>query len=83
MPVYVYETVPADSGEAPRRFEVRQSMRDAALTHDPETGVPVRRVIQGGYLNTQRWTKSPGSPRPPAASGGGGTCCGISGCGPH
>jgi hypothetical protein len=82
MPLYVYETLPAAPDEAPRRFEVKQSMRDAALTHDPETGRPVRRVIQGGYLNTQRWTKSPGSPKP-AASSGGGPCCGIAGCGRH
>lgn len=47
MPVYVYETLPAAGGE-PRRFEVRQGMRDAPLTHDPDTGLPVRRVILGG-----------------------------------
>ncbi len=82
MPVYVYETIPTGAAERPRRFEVKQSMKDAALTHDPETGHPVRRVIQGGYLNTQRWTKSPGSPKP-AASSGSGSCCGVSGCGPH
>lgn len=45
MPTYVYET----TGKKPRRFELKQSMKDAALTHDPETGEPVRRVISGGY----------------------------------
>lgn len=48
MPTYVYETIPRAAGEAPRRFEVQQSMRDDPLTTDPETGVPVKRVISGG-----------------------------------
>lgn len=48
MPIYVYETVPS-GGKLPRRFELKQSMNDAPLTHDPETGDPVRRVISGGY----------------------------------
>lgn len=80
MPTYVYETLPAAPAEAPRRFEMKQSMRDAPLTHDAQTGGPVRRVIQSGYLNTQRWTKAPA-----ASAGGaaGGSCCGIAGCGPH
>ena len=85
MPIYIYETLPGRRGGQPRQFEVKQSMNDAALTQHPETGVRIRRIIQGGYLNTQRWTK--GSPAPaktgvsrPAA---GGICCGVSGCGPH
>ena len=45
MPTYVYET----AGKKPRRFEVKQGMNDAPLTHDPETGEPVRRVISGGF----------------------------------
>lgn len=49
MTTYVYETIPARSGEEPRRFEVRQSMNDAPLTKHPETGEPVRRVISGGF----------------------------------
>jgi predicted nucleic acid-binding Zn ribbon protein len=48
MPTYTYETIPADSAEEPRRFEVFQGMNDDALTHDPETGLPVRRIITGG-----------------------------------
>jgi hypothetical protein len=28
---------------------MKQSMRDAALTHDPETGHPVRRVPQASF----------------------------------
>lgn len=48
MPTYLYEVIPESETEMPRRFEVRQSMKDAPLTTDPETGRPVRRVILGG-----------------------------------
>jgi predicted nucleic acid-binding Zn ribbon protein len=48
MATYIYETVP-DSPDAPvRRFEIKQSMKDDPLTHDPHTGMKVRRVISGG-----------------------------------
>ena len=49
MATYVYETIPEQPGETPRRFEVVQSMKDAALTRDPATGRRVRRVISGGF----------------------------------
>lgn len=48
MPTYVYETIPNDDQTPPRRFEVFQSMTDDALTTDPETGFPVKRIISGG-----------------------------------
>ena len=48
MPTYVYETIPADPADKPRRFEVFQRMNDAALTRDPESGEPVRKIITGG-----------------------------------
>ena len=47
MPIYVYETT--DTSKPPRRFEIKQSMKDEPLRVDPETGEPVRRVISGGY----------------------------------
>ena len=44
MPTYVYQVITDDdSGEV---FEVVQSMQDEALTEHPETGEPVRRIIQ-------------------------------------
>jgi hypothetical protein len=46
MPTYVYETIPKQG--KPKRFELWQSMKDAALTKHPETGEPVRRLIVGG-----------------------------------
>lgn len=49
MATYVYETIPTRDGEEPRRFEVVQSMKDAPLTRDPQTGARVRRVISGGF----------------------------------
>ena len=48
MATYVYETIPERPEDQPRRFEVKQKMSDPALTHDPETGLPVRRIITGG-----------------------------------
>lgn len=48
MPTYVYETTPVKKGDKIRRFEIRQSIKDAALTKHPETGEPVKRVISGG-----------------------------------
>ncbi len=49
MPTYVYETIPEDASEEPERFEVKQSMSDDKLTHHPDTGVPVRRLVSGGF----------------------------------
>jgi hypothetical protein len=49
MATYVYETIPRQDGETPRRFEVRQSMKDVPLTRHPDTGEAVKRVISGGY----------------------------------
>lgn len=75
MPTYIYETVPQNEVEAPKRFEVRQSMNDKALTHHPDTGAPVRRVIIGGtgFMGA----KSSGGNSAPS----GGSC--GSGCGCH
>lgn len=48
MATYVYETIPSNSKQKPKRFELQQKMSDAALTKHPETGEPIRRVIVGG-----------------------------------
>ena len=48
MPTYVYETIPGNPDDEPYRFEVFQRMTDAALTHDPDSGKPVRKIITGG-----------------------------------
>jgi predicted nucleic acid-binding Zn ribbon protein len=56
MATYTYETIPQKKGQKPRRFEFEQKMSDSALTHDPESGLPVRRVITGGSGNIMRGT---------------------------
>jgi predicted nucleic acid-binding Zn ribbon protein len=48
MAVYVYETIPRNKRQKPRRFEVEQKMSDPPLKKDPKTGLPVKRVIVGG-----------------------------------
>ena len=48
MPTYIYQTIGTGPGEESRRFEQFQKMNDQALTHDPDTGLPVQRVITGG-----------------------------------
>jgi predicted nucleic acid-binding Zn ribbon protein len=48
MATYVYETIPQKMGQKVRRFEIEQKMSDPALTHDPKSGEPVKRVIIGG-----------------------------------
>ena len=32
MPIYVYETIPAKKGAKPKRYEIKQSIKDAALS---------------------------------------------------
>jgi len=54
MTTYIYETIPNDAKTAPRRFEVQQNMSDPPLKVDPESGLPVRRVITGGSGNIMR-----------------------------
>jgi len=48
MATYIYETIPTNPKVRPRRFEVQQKMSDPPLKVDPESGLPVRRVIIGG-----------------------------------
>ncbi len=48
MATYVYETIPRNANERPRRFEVEQKMTELPLKVDPKSGLPVRRVITGG-----------------------------------
>nr|VFK07853.1 MAG: hypothetical protein BECKLPF1236B_GA0070989_100314 [Candidatus Kentron sp. LPFa]VFK09562.1 MAG: hypothetical protein BECKLPF1236A_GA0070988_100259 [Candidatus Kentron sp. LPFa]VFK25599.1 MAG: hypothetical protein BECKLPF1236C_GA0070990_1002310 [Candidatus Kentron sp. LPFa]VFK63808.1 MAG: hypothetical protein BECKUNK1418G_GA0071005_103717 [Candidatus Kentron sp. UNK]VFK70914.1 MAG: hypothetical protein BECKUNK1418H_GA0071006_104218 [Candidatus Kentron sp. UNK] len=77
MPTYIYETIPEDSSMEPRRFEVEQRMADDPLTTDPDTGLPVRRVISGGVGFLA------GGDMGYASEPAGGSCCntGMCGCG--
>ncbi|MEZ5277501.1 MAG: zinc ribbon domain-containing protein [Opitutaceae bacterium] len=76
MATYVYETITDDATRPPRRFEVQQSMKDDPLTHDPESGLPVRRIITGGYGFVSA-ARDSGIGQPPPASGGCGAGCGC------
>ena len=49
MPIYVYETIPTVPDQPVRRFEMKQSMSEPALSKDPQTGAPVQRLISGGF----------------------------------
>jgi predicted nucleic acid-binding Zn ribbon protein len=59
VPIYEYRRPDGTT------FELLQSMRDDALTHDPETGVPVERVLHApavhfkgsGFYNTDYGTR--------------------------
>ena len=59
MPIYEYRRPDGTT------FEVMQKMSDDALTHDPETGVPVQRVLTppaihfkgSGFHNTDYGTR--------------------------
>ncbi|WP_019587217.1 FmdB family zinc ribbon protein [Deinococcus apachensis] len=71
MPTYVYKNI--ETGEL---YEIKQSMREDALTRHPETGVPIKRVLSapgiafrgsGFYVTDSRPKPSEGS-----GSGGGG-----------
>lgn len=72
MPTYVYETIPQFDGDLPKRFEIRQSMKDAALTQHPDSGQPVRRVPIGGT-----GVMGGGGVASRPAGGGCGTGCGC------
>jgi predicted nucleic acid-binding Zn ribbon protein len=64
MTTYVYETIPQQPGEEPKYYEIKQSMKEAPLERHPETGEPIRRVMQGGY-----GILSGSKPQPPARPG--------------
>lgn len=76
MAIYVYETIPAGADATVKTYEIRQSMKDPALTKHPETGEPIRRIITGGL---GIMTSSKGAPASRPSSGG----CGGGGCGCH
>jgi hypothetical protein len=44
MPMYVYQVIEEDGSEG-EVFEVLQSMSEPALTHHPENGKPVKKLL--------------------------------------
>jgi len=72
MPVYVYRNL--TTGET---FEIEQRITEPALTEDPRTGDPVRRLIQpvgiafrgsGFYVNDSRKESAPAGTGPAAGT---------------
>ena len=56
MPTYVYQVIHDDDSEG-EVFEVVQKMSDPPLTGHPETGEPVRRIVQAPNIAGQ-WSES-------------------------
>ncbi len=54
MPTYVYQVVTEDGSDG-ETFEVVQKMSDPPLSRHPQTGRPVRRVIQTPNI-AGRWS---------------------------
>lgn len=79
MATYIYETT--DEKAPVRQFELQQSMKDAAFTHHPETGEPIRRVITGGYGFAGTGNAPRHADMQKAMSSGKGSC--GTGCGCH
>jgi len=76
MAIYTYETIPSAPDQPVRTYEIRQSMKDAALSTHPETGEPIRRIITGG-LGFMSSGKGGASAAPSSGHGCGAGC----GCG--
>ncbi|MEJ2287282.1 MAG: FmdB family transcriptional regulator [Deinococcales bacterium] len=83
MPTYVYKNL--STGDT---FEVHQRITEPALTEHPETGDPVKRVIQpvgiafkgsGFYVNDSRAGSSTSSSGSKESSGGAAAGAGSSG----
>jgi predicted nucleic acid-binding Zn ribbon protein len=75
MATYTYETIPTAPDQPVYTYEIRQSMKDAALSTHPETGKPIRRIITGGL-----GIMTSGKGSSPAPNTSGGHYCGK-GCG--
>lgn len=54
MPTYTYETISTDPDQEPSRFEIFQKISEDTLTHHPETGEPVRKIIASGFSMKRR-----------------------------
>ncbi len=74
MPTYLYKNL--DTGEI---YEIKQSMKDEALTQHPETGAQIKRVLSApgivfkgsGFYATDSRTESKSSGKSePSGSGG-------------
>jgi predicted nucleic acid-binding Zn ribbon protein len=74
MPTYVYETIPAKKGETPKRYEIKQSIKDSAFTRHPETGEPIKRIVAGGIGVLTSSSRSHAHTHTPSCGCGAGGC---------
>lgn len=58
MPLYLYAIINLDNSDG-ETFEVLQGLNDAALTHHPESGKPVRRLLSAPNV-ARKSTMNPG-----------------------
>jgi hypothetical protein len=49
MPTYIYQVIEADGSEG-EIFEIMQSMSEATLTHHPDNGKAVRKLISAPHV---------------------------------
>jgi predicted nucleic acid-binding Zn ribbon protein len=74
MPTYVYETIPTKKGARPKRYEIKQSIKDSAFTKHPETGEPIKRVVAGGIGVLTSYSGAPAHAHTPSCGCGAGGC---------
>lgn len=77
MATYIYETVPSRPTEKAKRYEIKQSMKEAPLEKHPETGEKIRRVVSGGFGMMARAGEQSARPSGGPAHG---HACGSPGC---
>jgi predicted nucleic acid-binding Zn ribbon protein len=58
MPTYVYRIIGTKPGRKEKTFEIRQSIHDKPLTHHPETGQPIERVLHPPQIARGKLTDS-------------------------
>lgn len=76
MPIYVYESISTKKGSKPKRYEIRQSIKDEALKKHPETGEEIHRVLAGnvGFVTGAK-SSSGGHTHSSSCGCGAGGCC--------
>jgi predicted nucleic acid-binding Zn ribbon protein len=72
MPTYIYESIPESCCDDPKHYEIDQSEHDAPLSHHPETGESIKRVLIGDTALVKQEEDKQGEE--------GDSCCGSSGC---
>jgi predicted nucleic acid-binding Zn ribbon protein len=75
MATYIYESIPGKPNEKPKRYEIKQSMKDQPLTVHPESGEKIRRVLSGGFGLVTKSGSSQSPSMKTSHSCGSANCC--------